>query len=250
MKIVVIGGSGLIGKKLVSRLRGLGHDVVAASPRSGVNTITREGLAEALLDAQVVVDVSNSPSFEDKPVLEFFDRSTRNLMAASTAAGISHVVALSIVGLERLPDSGYFRAKLAQETLIRNSGLPFTLVRATQFFEFVDAIIAGGAQDDIVRLPSAQFQPVATDDVVATLADAATAPALNRMIEIAGPDRDGMDAFARRQLAARGDHRSVIGSPEASYFGADIDDRSLTPDADARIGAISFADWLAQPHAI
>jgi uncharacterized protein YbjT (DUF2867 family) len=244
MKIVVIGGSGLIGSKLVTGLRERGHDVLAASPRTGVNTITREGLAEAMRGASTVVDVSNSPSFEDKPVMEFFDCSTRNLLAASAAAGVTHYVALSIVGTERLPDSGYLRAKLAQEKLIKESGLPYSLLRATQFFEFLPAIVAGGTEGDTIRLSSAQFQPVASDDVVTALTDVVLGPPLNGTAEVAGPERDGMDAFARRYLAARGDHRAVIGDPAAHYFGTTLTDGSLTAGPQARIGAISLQAWL------
>jgi uncharacterized protein YbjT (DUF2867 family) len=244
MKIVVIGGSGLIGSKLVNRLRERGHDVLAASPSTGVNTITREGLAEAMLGADTVVDVSNSPSFEDKPVMEFFDRSTRNLVAASKAAGISHYLALSIVGLERLPDSGYLRAKLAQEKLIRESGIPYSLLRATQFFEFLPAIIAGGTEGDTIRLSSAHFQPIASDDVVAALADVVLGAPLNGAAEVGGPERAGMDAFARRFLAAHGDRRSVIGDSGAIYFGTALNDRSLTPGPDALIGPTTFDAWL------
>jgi uncharacterized protein YbjT (DUF2867 family) len=244
MKIVVIGGSGLIGSKLVNRLRERGHDVLAASPSTGVNSITREGLAEAMLGANTVVDVSNSPSFEDKPVMEFFDRSTRNLLAASTAAAVSHYVALSIVGLERLPDSGYLRAKLAQETLIKASGIPYSLLRATQFLEFLPAIIAGGTEGDTIRLSSAHFQPIASDDVVAALTDVVLGAPRNGTTEVGGPERAGMDAFARRYLAAQGDRRTVIGDPAARYFGAVPTDQSLTTGPEARIGALTLDAWL------
>jgi uncharacterized protein YbjT (DUF2867 family) len=244
MKIVVIGGSGLIGRKLVNGLRERGHDVLGASPSTGVNSITREGLAAAMLGADTVVDVSNSPSFEDKPVMEFFDRSTRNLLAASTAAGVSHYVALSIVGLERLPDSGYLRAKLAQETLIKQSAIPCSLLRATQFLEFLPAIIAGGTEGDIIRLSSAHFQPIASDDVVAALTDVVVGTPQNGTTEVGGPERAGMDAFARRFLAAQGDRRTVIGDPAARYFGAVLTDESLTTGPDARIGATTLDTWL------
>jgi uncharacterized protein YbjT (DUF2867 family) len=245
MKIVVIGGSGLIGTKLVGRLQDAGHDVLAASPSSGVNTLTREGLAEALLDARVVVDVSNSPSFEDKAVLEFFDRSTRNLLAAAGAAGIAHYVALSVVGLDRLPESGYLRAKLAQETLIKSSGLPYSILRATQFFEFLSGIIASGATGDTIRLSSAQFQPIASDDVVAALAEIVLGPALNGMAEVAGPERVAMDVLARRFLTASGDHRSVIGDRHTPYFGTELNDDSLTAGPQAQIGPTTFEAWFA-----
>jgi uncharacterized protein YbjT (DUF2867 family) len=244
MKIVVIGGSGLIGSKLVNRLRERGHDVLAASPATGVNTLTREGLAEALHDAHTVVDVSNSPSFENKAVLEFFERSSRNLLAAGVAAGVSHYVALSIVGLERSPDSGYFRAKLAQENLIKQSGLPYSLLRVTQFFEFLPAIIAGGAAGETIRLSSAQFQPIASDDVAAALADVVLGAPLNGIKEAGGPDRAGMDAFARRYLAAHGDRRTVIRDPAARYFGAVLNDDSLTTGPDARLGPTTLDIWL------
>lgn len=244
MKIVVIGGTGRIGSKLVSRLQQRGHDVLAASPASGVNTLTREGLAEALLGAQIVVDVSNSPSFEDGPVMAFFDRSSRNLLAAGMASGVAHYVALSIVGLERLPENGYFRAKLHQENLIKESGIPYSLLRATQFFEFFPAIIAGGTEGDTIRLSSAQFQPIAADDVVAALTDVVLGAPLDGTKEVAGPDRDGMDALARRFLAAHGDRRRVIGDPTAIYFGTALDDGSLTPGTRALIGATAFDAWL------
>jgi uncharacterized protein YbjT (DUF2867 family) len=245
MKIVVIGGSGLIGKKLVKTLQQRGHDVRAASPSSGVNTLTRDGLAEALLDAKIVVDVSNSPSFEDKAVMEFFDRSTRNLVAAGAAAGIAHYVALSVVGLERLPESGYLQAKLTQENLIKNSGLPYSILRATQFFEFLPSVIAGGTAGDTIQLSSAQFQPIATDDVVAALADLALGTPLNGMVEVAGPERVAMDALARRFLTARGDGRTVIGDRRTRYFGAELNDDSLTAGPQALIGPTAFEAWLA-----
>jgi uncharacterized protein YbjT (DUF2867 family) len=244
MKIVVIGGSGLIGKQLVPKLRQQGHQVVAASPASGVNTITREGLAEAVSDAQVVVDVANSPSFEDKAVMEFFERSGRNLLAAEAAAGVGHHVALSIVGTDRLPDSGYLRAKLAQEKLIKGSGIPYTILRATQFFEFSKAIIEAGTSGDVIRMPSAQYQPIASADVAAALADLALGAPLNGTVEVGGPERIGFDVMARRFLATSGDRRKVIGDPEACYFGTRLDDDSLTAGSQARIGAIRFEDWL------
>jgi uncharacterized protein YbjT (DUF2867 family) len=199
-----------------------------------------------LLGANKVVDVSNSPSFEDKAVLEFFERSTRNLLAASKAAGVSHYIALSIVGLEKLPDSGYLRAKQAQEKLIKESGISYSLLRATQFFEFLPAIIAGGSEGDSIRLSSAQFQPIASDDVVAALADVVLGAPLNGTIEVGGPERDGMDVFARRFLAAQGDRRNVIGDPAAHYFGTALTDDSLTAGPRARIGAISFDAWLTR----
>jgi uncharacterized protein YbjT (DUF2867 family) len=249
MKIVVIGGSGLIGRNLVGRLQKLGHEVLAASPNSGVNTITREGLAEALVDAKIVVDVSNSPSFEDKAVLEFFDRSSRNLLAAAAAAGVSHYVALSVVGLERLPDSGYLRAKLVQENLIKGSGIPYSILRATQFFEFVPSIIEGGAAGDSIRVSSAELQPIASDDVVVALAALVVGAPLNGIAEVGGPERIRLDALGRRLLAARGDRRIVVGDPDTRYFGAVLDDNSLTAGPDASIGAVTFDDWLAREAA-
>lgn len=246
MKIVVIGGTGLIGRKLVGRLQGLGHQVLAASPSSGVNTITREGLAEALIDANVVVDVSNSPSFEDKAVLEFFDRSSRNLLTAAAAAGVSHYVALSVVGLERLPDSGYLRAKLVQENLIKGSGIPYSILRATQFFEFVGSIVEAGAVGDSIHVSSAELQPIASDDVVVALAALAVGAPLNGTTEVAGPERIRLDVLGRRLLAARGDRRAVIGDPATRYFGAVLDDNALTAGKDASIGTITFGDWLTR----
>lgn len=245
MKIVVIGGSGLIGSNLVGRLRAAGHEVMAASPNSGVNTITGEGLAEALSGAQVVVDVANSPSFEDKAVLEFFETSGRNLLAAEAAAGVRHHVALSVVGTERNPDSGYLRAKLAQETLIKASGIPHTILRATQFFEFVKAIVQSSADGDVLRLSPALFQPIAADDVAAVLAEIAVGAPLNDTVEVAGPESIPMDAIARRFLTARGDARQVTADVRARYFGAELDDRSLTPGDNPRLGPTRFADWLS-----
>jgi uncharacterized protein YbjT (DUF2867 family) len=249
MKIVVIGGSGLIGKQLVSRLRQQGHDALAASPASGVDTLTRRGLAEAVSDAQVVVDVANSPSFEDKAVLEFFERSGRNLLAAEAAAGVGHHLALSVVGAERLPDSGYLRAKLAQENLIKNSGVPYTILQATQFFEFIKPIIETGASGDTIRLSSAQFQPIASEDVAAALADLAVGPPLNRTVEVGGPERIRLDDLARRLLASTGDHREVIGDGETPYYGTRLDDNSLTTGDQARIGSLRFDDWLGRAAA-
>jgi uncharacterized protein YbjT (DUF2867 family) len=244
MKIVVIGGSGLIGANLVQRLRQSGHEVIAASPRNGVNALTREGLAEALLGAQVVVDVANSPSFEDKAVLEFFERSSRNLLAAEAAAGVGHHVALSVVGTERLPECGYFRAKLAQEKLIEASKIPYTILKATQFHEFVGGIAQAGADGDLIRLSPALLQPVASDDVAAALAELAVGRPVNGVVEIAGPEKIPLDAIARKYLAAKGDKRQVIADVHARYFGAKLDDTSLTPIGDHRSGAIRFEDWL------
>ena len=245
MKIVVIGGTGLIGKKLIPLLRERGHEAVAASPDSGVNTLTGEGLAEVLAGAQVVVDVSNSPSFEDEAVLEFFETSARHLLAAEAAAGVGHHVALSVVGADRIPDSGYLRAKVAQERLIEGGKVPYTIVRATQFFEFLGGIAGSGADGGAVRLPDAPMQPLAADDVAAALADIATGPPANATLELAGPEVQSIAAFVRRALAAGGDTRTVIADPQARYFGAALDARGLTPDgANPRIGPTRFEDWL------
>lgn len=249
MKIVVIGGSGLIGTKLVGKLRQLGHEVVAASPSSGVNTITREGLAEALSGAHVVVDVANAPSWEAKAVLEFFETSSRNLLAAEMAAGVAHHVALSVVGTERLLESDYFPAKLAQEKLIKASGIPYTILRATQFFEFVGGIVQSGTDGDTIRMSPALFQPIASEDVAAALADLAVAPPVNGTIEVAGPEPIPLDKIARQYLTARGDSRKVIADVHTRYFGAAIDDRSLTPGEHPRLGRIRFGDWLGQSAA-
>jgi uncharacterized protein YbjT (DUF2867 family) len=244
MKIVVIGGSGLIGNKLVNNLRQHGQEVVAASPSSGVNTITGEGVAKALTGAQVVVDVSNAPSWEDKAVLEFFETSGRNLLAAEAAAGVGHHVALSVVGTERLLASGYFRAKMAQEDLIKASAIPYTIVRATQFFEFMGGIAQFGTVGQTVHLPPALMQPIAADDVASALAEVTLGAPLNGMIEIAGPDLAGLDKLVSRFLAATKDPREVITDIDARYYGLVINDQSLTPGANPRIGATSFEDWL------
>jgi uncharacterized protein YbjT (DUF2867 family) len=246
MKIVVIGGSGLIGSNVVNRLRQGGHEVVAASPKSGVNTLTGEGLAEALAGTQVVVDVANSPSFDAKAVLAFFETSGRNLLAAEKAAGVRHHVALSVVGTERLLESGYFPAKLAQEKLIKGSGIPYTILRATQFFEFVGAIVESGTDGNVIRLSPALFQPIASDDVAAALADLAVAPPLNDTVEVAGPEPLPLDEIVRQFLAAKGDSRQVTADVHARYFGAAINDRSLTPGEHPRLGPTRFADWLSR----
>jgi uncharacterized protein YbjT (DUF2867 family) len=246
MKIVVIGGSGLIGSKTVERLRRKGHEVVAASPASGVNTITREGLAEAMLGTQVVVDLANSPSFEDKAVLEFFETSGRNLLAAETAAGVGHHVALSVVGADRLPESGYLRAKLAQENLIEASGIPYTIVRSTQFFEFVGGIAQAGTVGQTVRLSPALLQPIMSDDVADAMAEAVLGTPTNGTIEIAGPERIPLDELVRRYLHATKDPRTVVADARARYFGAELNDKSLTPGDHPRLGAIRFDDWLSR----
>jgi uncharacterized protein YbjT (DUF2867 family)/quercetin dioxygenase-like cupin family protein len=244
MKIVVIGGSGLIGSKLVNSLRQRGHEVLAASPSSGVNTLTGEGLADALKGAQVVVDVSNAPSWEDKAVLEFFETSGRNLIAAEAAAGVKHHVALSVVGIERLLASGYMRAKLAQEQLIKVSEIPYTIVRATQFFEFAGGIAKNATEGATVRLPSALMQPIAADDVAALLADVAVGEPRNDMLEIAGPEQIRQDELVRRFLSATGDARKVVTDAHARYYGVEVNDQSLVPGPNPRLGSIRFAEWL------
>jgi uncharacterized protein YbjT (DUF2867 family) len=246
MKIVVIGGSGLIGTKLVKRLRGLGHEALAASPNSGVDTITGKGLAEALSGAAVVVDVANSPSFEDEAVMRFFTTAGRNLLAAELAAGVGHHLALSVVGSDRLPESGYFRAKMAQEDLIRASGIPYTILRSTQFFEFVGGIVKSGSEGEAIRLSPALVQPIASDDVAAALAELTVGRPLNGIVEVAGPEACPLDNFARKFLAAGGDKREVIADVHARYFGAALNDRSLTPGDNPRLGSIRFADWLSR----
>src|SRR5262245_48270 len=246
LKIVVIGGSGLIGTKVVNHLREEGHEVFAASPSTGVNTITGEGLAEALKSADVVVDVANSPNWEDKAVLEFFETSSRNLLSAEAVAGVRHHVALSVVGTERLLASGYFRAKMAQENLIKASGVPYTIVRATQFFEFVGAIAQLSTQGKTVRLPSALFQPIAAKDVAVFVAEAAVAGPVNGMVEVAGPKPMGLDEAARQFLSASNDPRTVTTDPSARYYGVEVNDQSLTPGAHPRVGTTRFDDWLSR----
>jgi uncharacterized protein YbjT (DUF2867 family) len=248
MKIVVIGGTGLIGSKLVERLRKLGHEVVAASPNTGVNTITGEGLAQALQRAEVVVDVANSPSFEDKAVMDFFRTSTGNLLAAEKAAGVGHHLALSVVGTERLPDSGYMRAKMAQEKLIKESGIPYTILHSTQFFEFINGIIKSGAEGDVIRLSPALVQPIASDDVVDALTDLAVGAPVNGTVEVAGPEQFPLDKLARKVLAANDDKRQVIADVHARYFGTELNDQSLTPTAGVkpRIGRTSFDEWFSR----
>lgn len=245
MKIVVIGGSGLIGKKLVQFLRKQGHNVTPASPSTGVNAVTGQGLAEALAGTQVVVDVANAPSWEDQAVLEFFEKSSRNLLAAEAAAGVKHHVALSVVGTDRLLASGYFRAKMAQENLIQAGKIPYTIVRATQFFEFVGGIADSGTSGQTVRLPPALMQPIVSDDVAAALADIAVNPPANGMIELAGPEPIRMDDLVRRYLAAKGDSRQVATDNQAGYFGTAVNDQSLTPGPHPRLGPTRFDDWLS-----
>ncbi len=246
MKIVVIGGTGLIGSKLVNLLRERGNEVVAASPKTGVNAVTGEGLAEALKGAQVVVDVANSPSFADAPVMEFFETSGRNLLAAEAAAGVRHHVALSVVGTDRLQDSGYFRAKLVQEKLIEAANIPYTIVRATQFMEFLGAIAQGGTDGQTVKVSSKHVQPIASDDVAAAMADFALGAPLNGMVEIAGPERVGLSELLQRYFNAIGDTRTVVGDAQTPYFGIVLNDQSLTPGDNPRIGAIDFATWMAK----
>ena len=245
MKIVVIGGSGLIGKKLIPLLRGAGHEAVSASPSSGVNTLTGEGLSEALAGADVVVDVTNSPSIEDKAVVEFFETSTRNILAAEAAAGVKHHVALSVVGADRFPDSGYLRAKVAQESLIQASKVPYTILRATQFFEFLGPIAGPGT--GTVRLPSAPMQPLAADDVAAALADVAMGSPANGVLEVAGPESLSIAAFVGKALAASGDKRTVVADPQARYYGAALDDLGLKPrNPNPRIGPTRFEEWVSR----
>jgi uncharacterized protein YbjT (DUF2867 family) len=245
MKIVVIGGTGLIGSKVVKRLREAGHEVVPASPGTGVNTITGEGLATALSGAQVVVDVANSPSFEDKAVLEFFQTAGKNLLAAEAIAGVKHHVALSVVGTDRMLSSGYFRAKMVQEDLIKASRIPFTIVRATQFFEFLGAIAQSATVGATVRLPTAGLQPIVSDDVANELAEIAVQQPLNDTIELAGPERGGMDEIIRKYLGAKRDTRMVITDENALYFGTKVNDKTLTPAANSRIGRTRLQDWLS-----
>jgi uncharacterized protein YbjT (DUF2867 family) len=245
MKVVVIGGSGLIGSKLVEQLRRAGQNPLSASPDSGVDTLTGEGLAEALENARVVVDVSNAPMWDDAAVLEFFQTSTRNVLAAEVSAGVSHHVALSVVGTERLLESGYFRAKLAQEEAIKAGPIPFTIVRATQFFEFIGRIADSNSDGETVRVPPVLIQPEAADDVAAALAVAAKGAPVNGTVELAGPERFRLDDLARRVLSANGDARRVTAEPGTRYFGAELDDGSLIPGDDAHIAPTRFEDWLA-----
>jgi uncharacterized protein YbjT (DUF2867 family) len=247
MKIVVIGGTGLIGSKLITNLAALGHQAVPASPKTGVNTLTGQGLAEALAGASTVVDVSNSPSFEEKAVMTFFTTSTRNLLAQEATAGVAHHVALSIVGTQRWPDNPYFRAKAAQEKLITESSIPFSIVHATQFFEFLNAIADSATEANQVHIPPVQFQPIAADDVASAVARVAVGQPLNSTIEIAGPDQFRFDEFVRQALRAINDPREVVADPNARLFGATPGPRTLVPDANAQLGPTRFADWLTRP---
>jgi uncharacterized protein YbjT (DUF2867 family) len=247
MKFVIIGGTGLIGSRLVTKLREHGHEAVAASPDTGVNTLTGEGLAEALQGASVVVDVSNSPSFEDTAVMEFFTTSTRNLVKYAAAAGVRHYVALSVVGTERLSESGYFRAKMAQEKLIKESSIPYSIVHATQFFEFIKNIAAAATDGDTVRLAPVLIQPMAADDVAKAVGRIAVGAPVNSVVEIAGPEQFRLDELIRKALSARQDPRKVVADPHARYFGATLDARTLVPADGARLGEIRFQEWLGQP---
>lgn len=249
MKIVVIGGSGLIGSKLVNKLREHGHEAVAAAPSSGVNSVTGEGLTEVLKGASAAVDVTNSPSWEDAEVLKFFETSTRNLLTYETAAGVGHHVALSVVGTDRLAESGFFRAKIAQEKLIRESSVPYTIVRATQFFEFLKGLADISMVGDKVHLPPVLFQPMAADDVASAVARVAVGQPVNGIFEIGGPEKFRIDELVRRRLAALKDPREVITDPNARYSGAKIDDRTLVPGNDARLGGTRFETWLTQSAA-
>jgi uncharacterized protein YbjT (DUF2867 family) len=251
MKIVVIGGSGLIGSKLVTKLREHGHEVIAASPNSGVNTLTAEGLAEVLKGASVAVDVSNSPSWEDSAVLNFFETSTRNLLKYGAEAGVKHLVALSIVGTQQLSSSGYFRAKIAQEKLIlmQLPPIPYTIVHATQFFEFIKGIADVSMKDGKVHLPPVLFQPMAADDVATAVARIAVGAPVNGVVEIGGPERFRLDELVRRRLASLKDPREVVADPNARYSGAEVGERTLVPGEDARLGETRFETWLSQPAA-
>jgi uncharacterized protein YbjT (DUF2867 family) len=250
MTIVIVGGTGLIGSKVVALLTADGHDVIAASPASGVNTLTGEGLPDVLAGASVVVDVSNSPSFEDEPALSFFTTSTRNLLAAESAAGVRHHVALSVVGTRRLTESGYFRAKIAQEDLIGASAVPWSIVHATQFFEFVQGIADGGTVEGTVRLAPVLIQPIASDDVAQAVARVAVGPPTTSVVEVAGPEEFRLDVLVDHALRAHGDPRPVVADPGARYFGAVLGARTLLPDADALKGTTRFDDWLRRPSSV
>jgi uncharacterized protein YbjT (DUF2867 family) len=249
MKIVVIGGTGLIGSKLVKKLREHGHEAVAASPNSGVNTLTGEGLAEVLKDAAVVVDVSNSPSWDDAAVLKFFETSTRNVLTAEGAAGVGHHVALSVVGTDRLSESGYFRAKIAQEKLIKESSIPYSIVHATQFFEFLKGLADISFDGDKVHLPHVLFQPMAADDVATAVGRIAVGPPVKGIVETGGPEQFRLDELVQRRLATLKDPREVIADPNARYSGAKISEKTLVPGNDARLGETRFETWLTQPAA-
>jgi uncharacterized protein YbjT (DUF2867 family) len=250
MKIVVIGGTGLIGSKVVACLQAEDHETVAASPDSGVNTLTSEGLTEVLEGAAVVIDVSNSPSFEDEAVMDFFTTSTTNLLAAEADAGVRHHVALSVVGTERLSESGYFRAKIAQEKLIRDSSIPYSIVHATQFFEFVKSIADAATDGDTVRLAHVLIQPMAADDVAAAVCEISQRSLADGVIEVAGPEQFRLDELISQGLTAKGDSRSVVADPKARYFGAELQERTLLPTNAVHLGEIRFNDWLTQPDTL
>ena len=247
MKIVVIGGTGLIGSRLVTKLREQGHEAIAASPNTGVNTVTGEGLAKALKGTSVVVDVSNAPSWEDAAVMKFFETSTRNLLACEAGAGVEHHVALSVVGSDRMVESGYFRAKIAQENLIKSSSIPYSIVRATQFFEFVKGIADVSTDGNKVRLPPVLIQPMAADDVASAVGQVALGQPVKGMLEIGGPEQFRLDEFVRKGLAAHKDPREVVADPHARYYGIEVKERTLVPAKDARVGETRFETWLAQP---
>jgi uncharacterized protein YbjT (DUF2867 family) len=250
MKIVVIGETGLSGSKTVASLRQGGHEVVAGSPQSGINSITGEGLQEAMAGAQVVIDLANAPSWEDQAVLEFFQTSSRNVLAAEAAAGVRHHVALSIVGTDRMPDNGYFRAKVAQEKLIETSGIPYTIIRSTQFMEFLGGIAASNTDGNIVRLSPGLFQPIASDDVAAIVADVALPAPRSGIVEIAGPERAPLNEIIARYLKAVGDPREVVSDPEARYFGGRVEEHSLVPLGEARLGRIGLDEWVRRSQAV
>jgi len=249
MKIVVIGGTGLIGSRLVPKLRERGHEAIAASPKSGVNSVTGEGLAETLKGASVVVDVSNAPSWEDAAVMKFFEASTRNLLSQEATARVGHHVALSVVGSERMQESGYFRAKIAQENLIKASSIPYSIVRATQFFEFVKAIADSSSEGNKVRLPHVLFQPMAADDVASAVCQVALGKPINGTVEVGGPERSHLDEFIRKGLAATKDPREVVADPHGRYYGIEVKERTLVPDDGAKLGKTRFEDWVVQPGA-
>jgi uncharacterized protein YbjT (DUF2867 family) len=250
MKIVVIGGTGLIGSKAVAILRQQGHEVVPASPKTGVDTITGKGLREAMVGADVVIDLANAPVWEDQAVLEFFQTSGRNVTTAAKEAGVRHHVLLSIVGADRMPGNGYFHAKVAQEQIVRDAGIPYTIIRSTQFMEFLKGIADSSTDGQSVRLSPGMFQPIASDDVAATVADLALSPARNGIIEIAGPDRAPFDEFIGRYLSMIGDQREVVRDPEAHYFGGRVEELSLVPIGEARLGRINLSDWLSRSQTV
>lgn len=249
MKILVIGGSGLIGSKVVTNLRQLGYEVLVGAPSTGINTLTGEGLADAVKGAQVVIDLSNSPSFEDQAVLDFFETSGRNLLAAEEAAGVKHHIALSVVGTERMLESGYFRAKMAQENLIKTAKVPYTIVRSTQFFEFLGGIAQYGTVGNEIRLSPAEVQPISSDDIAAIVSDTALAQPINGTFDVAGPEKVSLAELMKLYLTALKDKRVVVPDTNAAYYGAQLNDQSLTPTGEARLGSATFAAWLSKSHA-